>query len=137
MAQKVTVDNLPAAISKILDEYAGDVQKNIDIITKRIGQKGVQAVKNSTKENFEGKTYASGWTSITYKNRLSTTVVIYNKKQAGLAHLLEHGHVTANGTGRHAVHNSTKGVLPDGKEHIKPVEEKLVAEYESEVLQKL
>lgn len=129
MAQKVTVDNLPAAISKILDEYAGDVQKNIDIITKRIGQTGVKAVKNSSKQNFEGKKYASGWTSTTYKNRLSTTVVIYNKKQAGLAHLLEHGHVKANGTGRYGVW--------EGREHIAPVEERLVAQYESEVLQKL
>jgi len=129
MAQKVTVDNLPAAISKILDECAGEVQANMDIITKRIGQKGVQAVKNSSKQNFEGKTYASGWTSTTYKNRLSTTVVIYNKKQAGLAHLLEHGHVKANGTGRYGVW--------EGREHIAPVEERLVAQYESEVLQKL
>ena len=129
MAQKVTVDNLPAAISKILDEYAGEVQANMDIITKRIGQKGVQAVKNSSKQNFEGKTYASGWTSTTYKNRLSTTVVIYNKKQAGLAHLLEHGHVKANGTGRYGVW--------EGREHIAPVEKRLVAQYESEVLQKL
>ena len=129
MAQKVTVDNLPAEISKILDEYAGDLQDNMDIITKRIGQKGVKAVRNSAKSTFDGKTYASGWTSKTYKNRLSTTVVIYNKKQAGLAHLLEHGHVKANGTGRYGQW--------EGRSHILPVEKQLVAEYESEVLNKL
>lgn len=125
MAKKVTLDNLDEAINDILEEYAGDIQSNIDVITKKVGQKGVQALKNQSKATFEGKTYASGWTYTAYKSRLYTTVVIHNKKQAGLAHLLEHGHVTANGTGRYGQW--------DGRKHIEPVEEKLVAEYEKEV----
>ena len=129
MAKKVTVDNLPTEINKILEEYAGEVQENLDVITKRIGQKGVQAVRNSAKSTFEGKKYASGWTYTTYKSRLYTTVIIHNKKQAGLAHLLEHGHVKANGTGRYGQW--------EGRTHIEPIEKQLVAEYESEVLQKL
>jgi hypothetical protein len=138
MAKKVTIDNLQDAISDILEEYAGDIQSNVDAVTRKIGQKGVQALKSETKTAFpDGKKYATGWTYTAYKERLYTTVVIHNKKQAGLAHLLEHGHVTANGTGRHEVKHSVKGVLPDGKEHILPVEEKLIAEYEREVIQAL
>lgn len=129
MGKKVTIDNLQDAIDNILEEYQGQVYENLEQITKQIGQKGVEALKNSSKEAFQGKKYASGWTMLTDKNRLYTTVTIYNKKQAGLAHLLENGHVKANGTGRYGQW--------DGKEHILPVEEKLVDEYESEVVSNL
>lgn len=129
MAKKVTVDNLTDAINEILAEYQGDIYENLDQITRQIGQKGVEALKNSSKQAFAGKKYASGWAMLVEKNRLYTTVIIYNKKQAGLAHLLENGHVKANGTGRYG--------FWEGKQHILPVEEQLVEEYESEVAQNL
>lgn len=129
MAKKVTVDNLQEAIDSILEEYEGEIYENLDEITQRIGKKGVEALKNTSKETFSGKRYASGWAMVSEKNRLYTTVTIYNKNQPGLAHLLENGHVKANGTGRYGQW--------DGIEHIYPVEEKLVDEYESEVSQNL
>lgn len=129
MAKKVTIDNLTDAINDILSEYQGEIYENLDQITKEIGQKGVEALKNTSKSTFEGKKYASGWAMQLERNRLYTTVIIYNKKQAGLAHLLENGHVKANGTGRYG--------FWDGKQHILPVEEQLVDEYESEVAQNL
>lgn len=129
MGKKVTIDNLADAVGDILAEYEGQVYENLDEITQRIGRKGVEALKNSSKDTFDGKKYASGWAMQAEKNRLYTTVTIYNKKQAGLAHLLENGHVKANGTGRYG--------FWEGKEHILPVEQKLVSEYESEVSENL
>ena len=129
MARKVTVDNLQSEIDKVLQEYANDVQANIDIITKRIGQKGAQALRNASQTTFDGDKYAKGWGTTVEKTRLYTVVYIHNKKQAGLAHLLEHGHVKANGTGRYG--------FWDGKTHIAPIEQQLVAKYEREVKQVL
>lgn len=129
MAKKVTADNLTEAINDILSEYEGEIYENLDQITQAIGRKGVEAIKNTAKTMFEGKTYASGWAMLTEKHRLYTSVIIYNKKQAGLAHLLEHGHVKANGTGRYG--------FWEGREHILPIEQQLVEEYESEVSQNL
>lgn len=129
MAKKVTVNNLQDAIKDILDDYGDQVYENLEEITQRIGKKGVEAVRNSSKEAFGGKVYASGWGMTVEKNRLYTSVIIHNKKQAGLAHLLEHGHVKANGTGRYGQWS--------GVEHLLPVEEKLVDEFESEVVSKL
>lgn len=126
---KVTVDNLRSAIDEILDDYAGDIYENLDEITQRIGKKGVEALKNTSKEDFAGKKYASGWGMTVEKNRLYTSIIIHNKKQAGLTHLLENGHVKANGSGRYG--------FWEGIEHILPVEEELVDEYESEVSQSL
>ena len=121
MGKRVTIDNLQSAIDEILKEYADDLQANLDIVTKKIGQKGAQALKNQSKTTFSGKKYASGWGTTVEKQRLYTVVYIHNKKQAGLAHLLENGHVKANGTGRYGQW--------DGRKHIAPVEEQLVSEY--------
>ncbi|MBR2413240.1 MAG: hypothetical protein IKB13_01955 [Clostridia bacterium] len=125
MAKKVTIDNLQSELDKILQDYADDVQGNIDVIARRMGQKGAQALKNSSLQTFDGEKYAKGWGTTVEKNRLYTVVYIHNKKQAGLAHLLEHGHVKANGTGRYG--------FWEGREHIAPVEQEIVATYEKEV----
>ena len=136
MAKKVTADNLEAAIKEILEEYAGDIQDNLDKVTQRIGQKGAQALRNESKATFPvkkgGKTsgkYEKGWKAQVEKNRLYTKVTIYNKDHAGLAHLLEFGHVSANGTGRYG--------RVDAHPHIAPVEQVLVADYEREVKQSI
>lgn len=130
MATKVTVDNLASEIQKILDQYGDEVTKNFDDITRRVGQKGAQILRNESKGAFPEGTgkYASGWTYKVQKNRLYTTVTIYNKTP-GLPHLLEHGHAVVAGgrvAGRY-----------DGKKHIEPVEKKLIVEYEREVINKL
>lgn len=131
MAKKVTVDRLGDEIKKILDQYEGEVKDHLDIITKQVGQKGAMALRNESKSTFpDGKVYPTGWTSQVEKNRVYTTVTIYNKKQAGLAHLLEFGHVSANGTGRNY---QTDNAPVKGREHIAKVEKELVLQYESEV----
>lgn len=132
MARKVTIDNLGSEIKKILEQYSDDLQGNLDIVTKKVGQKGAQLLRNESKSTFpDGKgTYASGWTATAEKTRVYTVVTIHNKKQAGLAHLLEFGHVSANGTGRNF---QTDKAPVKGKEHIGPVEKELVLQYESEV----
>ena len=128
-SRKVTIDNLGSEISKILDEYAGNVDENVDEITKKIGRKGAQALKNESLAKFKDskkhkKRYGQTWTSKAEKKRLYTSVTIYNS-QPGLPHLLEYGHASRNG-GR---------VM--GKEHISPVEQQLIAEFEREVRSKL
>ena len=129
MGKKVTVDNLASEIEKIMKEYSDDVTKNLDVITKKVGQKGAQALRNDSKASFKGTgKYASGWTYRAQTNRLYTTVTIYNKTP-GLSHLLEHGHAVVAGgriAGRY-----------DGKVHIEPVEKKLIVEYERDVINKL
>lgn len=129
MARKVTIDNLQSEIDKILQEYGDEVTENVGVIARRIGQKGAQAVRNAAQDTFDGERYAKGWGTTVEKNRLYTVVYIHNKKQAGLAHLLEHGHVKANGTGRYGYW--------DGRTHIAPIEAQLIAQYEREVKAKL
>ena len=124
--KKVTLENLGAVISDILSEYEGEITKNIPEITERVGKEGVKAVRNNSKAKFDGTgKYARSWSSVTEHKRLSTTVTIYNRKLPGLPHLLEHGHANRYG-GR-----------TEGREHIAPVEEKLVAKFEREIVNEL
>lgn len=133
MAKKVTLENLDSEIKKILDEYGNEVSQNLDIITKRIGQKGAQALKNESLSQFpdskmHNQRYGQTWTYKVEKQRLYTTVTIYNK-QAWLPHLLENGHALVAGGRR-------LGQVP-GHEHIAPIADSLEQEYEAEVKAKL
>lgn len=124
--KKVTLENLGDAISDILQEYAGDISRNIPEITERVGKEGVKAVRNNARSKFKGTgKYARGWSADVEHKRLSTTVTIYNRTLPGLPHLLEHGHANRNG-GR-----------TSGRVHIAPVEEKLVKKYEKEIINEL
>lgn len=122
MAKKTSIDRLGAAIHDILAEYGDDVQENLSDAVKRVTKKGAQAVKSAARSTFGGTgEYAAGWTSSTETGRLSAQGVIYNKDVPGLPHLLENGHANRDG-----------GRTP-GREHIKPVEETIVQEFEAEV----
>lgn len=126
---KVTIDTLDDEMKKILKQYEDDVSSNMTTITKEITRKGVQALKESSRDKFgtvrkRKRKYASTWTSKMETGRLYTTGTIYNN-QPGLPHLLENGHAKAGG-GR-----------VEGRAHIRPVEEKIIRLYESEIMRKL
>lgn len=130
MAKKTALGKLSEALTKVLNEYAADVQNNLDAITKDMGQKGAQALRQKSKETFDGTgKYASGWTYTVENLRTGARVTIHNKLP-GLPHLLEFGHVTRNGTGR------TYPRTP-AHEHIAPVADEIVRTFEQEVKSKL
>lgn len=136
MAKKVTIENFAAEVEKILKEYGDEVSENLDVITKKVGQKGARLLRNQSKSTFpipsskrpSTDKYAKGWTYTSEWGRLYTTVTIYNRRP-GLPHLLEHGHAIVSG-GR------VVGQF-DGAEHIAPVEKELIEDYEKEIVAKL
>lgn len=135
MARKTPVDKLNSAISDILTKYAGEVRESVNEITKEVGKKGAQAVRQQAQQTFPVENrkitgdYAKGWKVQITESRTGTSAVIYNE-HPGLPHLLEYGHVTRNGTGR------TFPRTP-AHEHIAPVAEEIAQTFEKEVLAKL
>lgn len=125
MPKKVTTDTLADSIRDILEEYGDEVKGSLDEITKKIAQKGQQAVKNESKSKLNGKRYWKGWKVDLQVGRLDTKATIYNESLPGLPHLLEYGHAKRGG-GR-----------VQGTVHIAPVEEQLVNEFEKQVRSKL
>lgn len=128
MARKTAIDKLAANVGKILEEYAGEISDNLDAITQQMGQKGAQALRQSSKEKLKQHTgeYAKGWKyefRQTKRMKMGTTT-IYNEHYS-LPHLLEHGHAKRGG-----------GRVP-GHPHIAPVADELVETYQREVIEKL
>lgn len=118
MAKKVPLDALADAIRKALDEYADGVTNRVDELGQKFAKEGAKTLRAQSKSMFGGSgRYASGWTSQSVRDRLSSQGVIFNQTVPGLPHLLEHGHA-----------NRTGGRTP-GRPHIAPVEEKLVEEF--------
>ena len=121
MARLITIDQFASSIHDILEKYGDEINENMDEAVKAVSRKGAQAVKSAASSTFNGNKYASGWTSKTETGRTSSQGTIYNRTVPGLPHLLENGHAMRGG-GRVA-----------GRPHIKPVEEKIIQEFEQEV----
>lgn len=131
MAKRVTVDDLAAEIQSVLNEYGEEKAKTMKEAVTKVAKMGAQAVATAARDKLGGSgEYAAGWTYKVTEGRLKTEAVIYNKAKPGLAHLLEHGHVSRNGTGR------TFGRVP-AYPHIGPVEEEIATEFEKVVKMEL
>lgn len=136
MARKTSIDRLTSDIGRILADYGDDVRGNMTDITDEMARKGAKALRSKAGETFPtaGGHYARDWKAETSGKKRHQVVkwssVIYNDGHYQLAHLLEHGHVTRNGTGR------TYAPTP-AHTHIEPVEEELVNAFEREVRAKL
>ena len=122
MAKLTPIERLQADIDKILEEYADEVGQKSEECVKKVAQKGVKALRNNSPGS--GK-YAKGWKYQLETSRLETVATIHNSKP-GLPHLLEHGHVTRNGTNRS--YDDTPAHV-----HIAPVEEELVQYFQKQI----
>lgn len=118
----VPLERLNTEINAILDEYEEDVSSSVKKTVQSVAQKAAKAVRAEAKV-FRGSRYRKGWSYRfkTLKDKVDFQAIIYNKDRYQLAHLLEKGHVSRNGTGR------TFGFV-SGRPHIKPVEEMVANE---------
>lgn len=131
MGRRVGADGLAAAVDAILEEYVDSVKENLDVITKEVAKAGAKALKAESRGAVGGTgKYASGWTYQVQTGNLSVQGTLYNSKVPGLPHLLEHGHVSRNGTGRTFPYVSARP-------HIEKVEKELIKEFETKVMSKL
>lgn len=124
MAKAIGLDGLAEAISEILEEYQTEVQRGTKECVQKVAKAGVKALKDTSPKRTGG--YAAGWAAKIEEDRMGATATIYNADKPGLVHLLEHGHVTRNGTGR------TFRPTP-AHVHVKPVEEKLNEDFEKQI----
>lgn len=92
-------------IDSILKELQEDVAQALEKASKDVAKEGVKKLKDKSPKKTGA--YAKGWG----QSKRKDTIIIHNKKRAGLTHLLEKGHAKRGG-GR---------VGP--KKHIEPVEE--------------
>ena len=96
--QSVKPSDLAAAIMNELDNYTEEVQANIIDVTKQILKDARTDVSAKSPRRFGD--YAKGWSVKFVKGKGSVSGAVHNATRYRLTHLLEHGHVTKNGTDR-------------------------------------
>lgn len=122
MAVKTRYDEFTQTVMGLLYRYTEDFTIDFFAETKRLAQKGAKELRKESRRQFGKGEYAKGWKVYAHEGRLRTTCIIFNEHPS-LVHLLEHGHATRNGNG--------KDYPPTpAHEHVKPVEERIIKEYE-------
>lgn len=124
MAKATPHDQLAAAISGILDEYANDVTLSMKDAVKKVTKEGTKALKRASAKSFGNGDYAKSWRFVYDADNLGASGLIYSSKP-GLPHLLENGHMLRNGK------------FWTGKKHIEPIADQIEKEFEEEVVKKL
>lgn len=110
---KVSVDDLASAIASELEEYSQDVTDGLKKEVKQVAKECKQEIQQNSpvRKGKQGGRYKRGWVAETaYESREDIRMLVRNKTDYQLAHLLEKGHAKVNG-GR-----------VDGTPHIGPAE---------------
>jgi len=108
----INLNNLSNEITKHLETYTEDVRKKVDKATNKVTKEGVQLLKDVPIE-LTGD-YRAGWA----RKKEGSGLIIHNRTDYQLTHLLEYGHA------------KTGGSRVAARPHIRPVEEKIVADFE-------
>ena len=124
MASNTPHNQLAATIAGILNEYADGVTTGVKDAVKKTTKDGAKLVKQEAAKKFGSGPYSKSWVYKYESERLGSYGVIYSKKP-GLPHLLENGHTLRNGR------------FWQGKPHISIAEEKIVDEFEEEVIKSI
>lgn len=105
------LDDVAKEIAKQVQTYTEDVKEKVEDIKKTIAKELISDIKHGSPKKTGS--YAKGWRV----KSVGKSLIVHNKTDYQLTHLLEHGHVKKNG-GR-----------VQGKAHIRPAEEAAIREY--------
>jgi hypothetical protein len=105
------INEIAKEIAKQVELYTEEVKEKVEDIKKTIAKELVSDIKHGSPEKTGS--YVKGWGIKSTPKKL----IVHNKTDYQLTHLLEYGHVKKNG-GR-----------TEGKPHIRTAEEAAIREY--------
>ncbi|MEK4425166.1 HK97 gp10 family phage protein [Solibacillus sp. FSL K6-1523] len=113
----INVNDLAAEINRQLSLYARQTEETVEMTAEKVASDGVELLKANSPKSPGGGDYAKSWD----KKKVGKKLVVHNKKHYRLTHLLEKGHAKVGG-----------GRVP-ARVHIKPVETKMINNFEEEL----
>ena len=117
-------ESVSVQMKELLDEINLEVKEATKEGIQEISKESVQKLRNTSPRKTGS--YAKGW-AVKRENELE--VVVYNRTDWQLTHLLENGHVIRNKKGTYG--------RTSGKKHIKPVEEWAVDALPEEIMRNI
>jgi hypothetical protein len=106
MAETISVQ-----MRKILDAYEERVENVYEVSVSRVSREAVQRLRNTSPK--KSGSYARGWTLKKVKSRANVTdVIVHNRTDYQLTHLLENGHVIRNKKGEYGRTRPIKHIAP-------------------------
>lgn len=115
----ISPSKLGDTIADLIRNYSDDVIKAMPDAVKEVAQDTVKSLKQSAGSKFGGKKYKKSFHAKKEVSTADKTNYIIYSSEYRLAHLLEHGHIITNQTGR--VYGTTQA-----RPHWKPAEEEAV-----------
>lgn len=106
MAETISVQ-----MRKILDAYEERVENVYEVSVSRVSREAVQRLRNTSPK--KSGSYARGWSLKKVKSRANVTdVIVHNRTDYQLTHLLENGHVIRNKKGEYGRTRPIKHIAP-------------------------
>lgn len=96
MSRKVKIDQLADAIMDELNTYGQEVTEGLKKEVKEVAEVAAEEVKSASPAKTGG--YKKGWKStVAYESEHDIRVVVHNRTDYQLTHLLEYGHALVCG----------------------------------------
>ena len=115
-------ESVTAQMTELLDEINKDIEQSAKTNIQAVAKESVVKLKNTSP--VKTGSYAKGWGT---KRNGDMDVIVHNRTDYQLTHLLENGHVIRNKKG---TYGRTHGI-----KHIAPVEEWVVDELPRRILE--
>ena len=115
-------ESVTAQMKELLDEVNKDIEQSAKTNIVTVAKESVSKLKNTSPR--KSGSYAKGWG---VKKQGDMDVVVHNRTDYQLTHLLENGHVIRNKKG---TYGRTRGI-----KHIAPVEEWAVDELPRRIIE--
>ena len=99
--------SVAAQMEELLDEINRDVEESAKKNMSTVAKESVQKLRNTSPR--QSGSYAKGWS---VKKQGDMDVIVHNKTDYQLTHLLENGHVVRNKKGTYGRTNGIKHIAP-------------------------
>ena len=127
---KCNASEFADVLGDVIQQYSDEVVKSLPDAVEKAADEGLKALKSNAAAQVGGTKYKSSFKKKTTNSSPTKPEITIHSSKYRIAHLLEHGHVIKNQTGR--VYGVTAA-----RPHWQPAEEEAIKTLEEEIQKKV